>query len=141
MARTYAAFLLLFGVVAVVAPEHASDNVIDVAYLTAAKARKVGIQGLLISGAISLAIEEINNDTALLPDVELRLRWADMKADPRLSVELLTAMWQNGSSVFIGPEDSCATEAFIAGAWNLPMISYVSKKNSLASQGGSAARG
>lgn len=29
---------------------------------------------------------------------------------------------------FIGPDESCASEALVAAAWNIPLISYVRKK-------------
>jgi hypothetical protein len=33
--------------------------------------------------------------------------------------------WKDGAKVFIGPEANCATEATMAAAQNLPIISYV----------------
>lgn len=35
-------------------------------------------------------------------------------------------LWKQGAVAFIGPEDSCQTEAMMAASINLPMISYVS---------------
>lgn len=29
---------------------------------------------------------------------------------------------------FIGPDESCASEALVAAAWNIPLISYVRKR-------------
>nr|CAH7759578.1 unnamed protein product [Callosobruchus chinensis] len=39
----------------------------------------------------------------------------------------MTRMRDAGVAAFIGPDDACAAEALVAGAWNLPIISYVSK--------------
>lgn len=36
-------------------------------------------------------------------------------------------LWKQGAAAFIGPEDSCQTEAMMAASVNLPMISYVSQ--------------
>lgn len=37
----------------------------------------------------------------------------------------MTEMRDSGSIAFIGPDDTCSSEALVAAAWNLPMISYV----------------
>ena len=101
-------------------------KIIQIAYLTAAVTLQKGAQGLIISGAVKYAIDQINKDPTILPNHQLELVWGDMKAERILSVNLLTEMWRNGAVAFIGPEDSCDTEALLASAWNLPMISYVS---------------
>lgn len=85
-----------------------------------------GKQGRVISGAISYAIELINNDTDILPEHRLQLIWGDTMADTLIGTRLLTDQWRQGANVFIGLEDSCSVEAKVAAAWNLPMISYVS---------------
>ncbi|XP_045477844.1 guanylate cyclase 32E-like isoform X2 [Harmonia axyridis] len=36
----------------------------------------------------------------------------------------MTEMRDNGTIAFIGPDDTCFSEALVAAAWNLPMISY-----------------
>lgn len=35
-------------------------------------------------------------------------------------------MRDEGIAAFIGPDETCTTEALVASAWNIPMISYVS---------------
>ncbi|KHJ47399.1 adenylate/guanylate cyclase catalytic domain protein [Trichuris suis] len=40
------------------------------------------------------------------------------------SVKATMELWQKGVIAFVGPEDSCQTEAMMAAAQNLPMISY-----------------
>lgn len=37
-------------------------------------------------------------------------------------------MIKEGVIAFIGPDESCLYEALVASAWNLPMISYVSRR-------------
>lgn len=83
-------------------------------------------QGLVISGAISYAIDQINNNTDLLPYHHLNFIWNDTEADSSKGTRALTNLWKQGAVAFFGPEDTCEKEAFIAAAWNLPMISYVS---------------
>lgn len=50
----------------------------------------------------------------------------DNKADTSASLRGLTDLYFNGTIAFIGPEDTCAIEARLAAAWNLPMIAFVS---------------
>lgn len=42
------------------------------------------------------------------------------------AIRVMTEMRDNGTVAFIGPDDTCYSEALVAAAWNLPMISYVS---------------
>lgn len=42
------------------------------------------------------------------------------------AIRHMTEMRDNGTVAFIGPDDTCSSEALVAAAWNLPMISYVS---------------
>ena len=106
------------------------DNVenITIGYLTVDIATTFMLenQARKISGAVSYAIELINNDTSLLPRHRLKFIWGDSRADTLVGTRLLTDEWRQGASAFIGLEDSCSVEAKVAAAWNLPMISYVS---------------
>lgn len=38
----------------------------------------------------------------------------------------MTQMRDENIAAFIGPDESCTSEALIASAWNIPMISFVS---------------
>ena len=86
-----------------------------------------GKQGRAISGALTLAVEQINADPTIFPDHKLEFIWGDTMANTLVSTKLLTDQWRRGAVAFIGLEDSCSVEAKVAAAWNLPMISYVSK--------------
>ena len=83
-------------------------------------------QGRIISGAMTLAVELINDDPNLLPNHKIRFIWGDTQANTLVGTKLLTDQWRKGAVAFIGLEDSCSVEAKVAAAWNLPMISYVS---------------
>lgn len=69
---------------------------------------------------------QINNDTMLLPDVELLLRWNDTRGETVAATRFITDMVCEGVSAFFGPEHSCLVEAIVAQSRNIPMISYVS---------------
>lgn len=75
----------------------------------------------------------------LLPGRRLRYVAADIGTNPPASglsrsksslaaqaIRVMTEMRDNGTVAFIGPDDTCSSEALVAAAWNLPMIAYVS---------------
>ncbi|XP_065155987.1 receptor-type guanylate cyclase Gyc76C-like isoform X3 [Atheta coriaria] len=97
---------------------------LTIGYLTAAKGGLKERQGLAISGALTMAIEEINNDTNLLPNVTLVVRWNDTKGDTVTATRAMTDMICDGVSAFFGPEGTCHVEAIVAQSRNIPMISY-----------------
>ncbi|CDW54983.1 Guanylate cyclase [Trichuris trichiura] len=71
------------------------------------------------------AIEKVNENNQLLPNYELDFIFADTRGMTKQSVKATMELWQKGVTAFVGPEDSCQTEAMMAAAQNLPMISYV----------------
>ena len=85
-------------------------------------------------GAIPLAIEAINSDPNLLPNHTLQFVSADI-GNPvgndglaMLAIRRMTEMRDyNHTIAFIGPDGQCSAEALVAAAWNVPMITYVSK--------------
>ena len=83
-------------------------------------------QGRIISGAMTYAIEQINADPDLLAGHHLAFMKGDTQASTLVGTALLIQQWREGAVAFFGPEDSCDTEARVAAALNLPMISYVS---------------
>ncbi|XP_075220005.1 receptor-type guanylate cyclase Gyc76C-like [Lycorma delicatula] len=97
---------------------------LTVGYLTAIKGELKDKQGLAISGALGLALEEVNNDTNLLPNVNLVLKWNDTRGDTVLTTRAITEMLCEGVTAFFGPEGSCYVEAIVAQSRNIPMISY-----------------
>ncbi|CAH2074148.1 unnamed protein product, partial [Iphiclides podalirius] len=97
---------------------------VTIGYLPSIKGEHRDRQGLAISGALSMALEEVNNSTEILPDVQLLLKWNDTRCDTVTATKLLTDMSCSGVVAFFGPEGRCHTEAIIAQSRNLPMISY-----------------
>jgi len=99
---------------------------LTIGYLTAARGKLDNRQGLSISGALTLALEEIEDDPHLLPNVSLMLKWEDTHGETVHATKTITQMICDKVAVFFGPEgNTCYTEAIVAQAWNIPMISYV----------------
>ncbi|XP_058122463.1 guanylate cyclase 32E [Anopheles ziemanni] len=85
------------------------------------------VHSKVVLGALLLAVETINNDSTLLPGKKLRLKAVDIGAQKSLKafpIKKMTEMRDSGIVVFIGPDETCTSEALVASAWNLPMISY-----------------
>ncbi|XP_039746602.1 receptor-type guanylate cyclase Gyc76C-like isoform X2 [Pararge aegeria] len=97
---------------------------ITIGYLPSITGERRDRQGLAISGALSMALEDVNNSTKLLPDVKLLLKWNDTRCDTVTAIRMLTDMTCSGVVAFFGPEGRCHTEAIVAMSRNLPMISY-----------------
>lgn len=100
---------------------------IVVGYLPAIKGDLKERQGLAISGAMTLALEKVNNSTDILPNVDLELRYHDTRGDIVTSTRAITDMLCDGVSAIFGPEGtSCYVEAIVAQSQNIPMLAYVS---------------
>lgn len=106
--------------------QNANKTVLTVGYLTAIKGDLKDRQGLAISGALTLALDEINNSDEILPNVHLALRWNDTKGETVLATRAMTEMICDGVTTFFGPEGPCYVEAIVSQSRNIPMISYVS---------------
>lgn len=119
------AFILLPGVMCV--RDANNRTVLTLGYLTAMTGDLKNRQGLAISGALTIALEEINNDTSILPNVHLALRWNDTKGDTVLATRAITEMICDGVATIFGPEGNCYVEAIVSQSRNIPMISYVSQ--------------
>ncbi|XP_034948736.1 receptor-type guanylate cyclase Gyc76C-like isoform X2 [Chelonus insularis] len=97
---------------------------LTIGYLTAIKGGLKERQGLAISGAISMALDEINNDPNILPNVKLVMKWVDTKGETVETTKAMIDMICEGVAAFFGPEGSCHVEAIVAQSRNIPMISY-----------------
>ncbi|XP_032575539.1 receptor-type guanylate cyclase Gyc76C isoform X1 [Drosophila sechellia] len=99
-------------------------TVLTVGYLTALTGDLKTRQGLAISGALTMALDEVNKDPNLLPNVYLDLRWNDTKGDTVLATKAITEMICDGIATIFGPEGPCYVEAIVSQSRNIPMISY-----------------
>ena len=95
-----------------------------IGFLTALTANKG--QSKHFVGAFKYALIAINqkHQEAGYPRLEYQLH--DTRADIAESLRGMTSMYMNNTVAFIGPEDTCAIQARLAAAWNLPMIAFVS---------------
>lgn len=82
--------------------------------------------GLTISGAITLAVDEINNFHPIRNNTKLIFRVAETYGEEQESIYQVAKLWTQNISVYIGPQETCVHEAKMASSFNLPMISYVS---------------
>ncbi|KAF2366518.1 Receptor ligand binding region, partial [Trinorchestia longiramus] len=82
--------------------------------------------GLLISGALTLAVDEININKPLVGGHRLKVRVAETYGRERHSILQTARLWMTNISVYVGPQETCVHEARMAAAFGLPMISYVS---------------
>ncbi|KAH8323965.1 hypothetical protein KR074_002395 [Drosophila pseudoananassae] len=99
-------------------------TVLTVGYLTALTGDLSMRQGLAISGALTMALDEVNKDPNLLPNVTLQLRWNDTKGETVLATKAITEMICDGVATIFGPEGPCYVEAIVSQSRNIPMISY-----------------
>ncbi|GBM26292.1 Guanylate cyclase 32E [Araneus ventricosus] len=83
--------------------------------------------GKLICGAIPLAVDMVNSDSELLPNHNLKfIAYDSGEPNTAVTIKKMTQMKEEGVVAFIGPDHSCVSEALVAAAWNMPMITYVS---------------
>lgn len=83
--------------------------------------------GLTISGAISLAVEEVNEHKLNRLGHNLEFIIAETYGDEVTSIRQTASLWTYNISAYIGPQETCVHEGRMAAAFNLPMISYVSE--------------
>lgn len=107
-----------------------SPSTFTIGYLTGSQRLSGDLEysrpGIQISGAITLALEEVNNKLLKSRGHELSLIVAETFGNEDISVLKTAELWRKNISVYIGPQETCVHEAIMATAFNLPMISYVS---------------
>ena len=107
------------------------SEIIKLGYITGSKLPRPGIfyrrPGQAISGALTLALGEINNDSSVLPNHVLEFIIAETYGIESESIKQTVELINKDVSVYIGPQETCIHEAKVAAAFNIPMISYVSK--------------
>ena len=84
-------------------------------------------EGRFYAPAIIQAVDDINNNSDLLPGDHVSFIWNDTKCNEDQSLRALSyQIHQRNVSAIIGPGCTCQVEARLASALNIPMISYVS---------------
>ena len=98
---------------------------VTIGYLATVTGNVPNRQGRSISGALSYAIEQINNCSNFLPDVELKLIYKDTYGDVKRTSGVMVDQICNDIAAFIGPDSAaCNVEATLAASKNRSMISY-----------------
>ncbi|KAL1497780.1 hypothetical protein ABEB36_008678 [Hypothenemus hampei] len=119
--------LLLVAVICSIFNEINSDT-FTIGYLTGSQRRpgdrEYSRPGLTISGAISLAVEEVNRGPLAKLGHQLDFIVAETYGEEIISVQKTADLWTRNVSAYIGPQETCEHEAFMAAAFNVPMISY-----------------
>lgn len=82
--------------------------------------------GQVISGALTLAVVEINNNPILLPEHRVEFLPQETYGEESESILQTTLLLDKNISAYIGPQETCKHEARLAAVFNIPMISYVS---------------
>lgn len=85
-----------------------------------------GLAGNHYASAITIAVDNINNDPSLLPGIRLRFVWDDSECSEETSIKALISQWERRVDAFIGFGCKCHTQARMAAALNLPVVSHVS---------------
>ncbi|XP_068673835.1 atrial natriuretic peptide receptor 1-like isoform X3 [Montipora foliosa] len=81
------------------------------------------------ASAMTIAVDNINKDPTLLPGINLSFIWADSECDEEKSIEALIHQREKGVHAFIGFGCKCSTQARMAAALNLPIISHMCTSN------------
>jgi archaellin len=83
--------------------------------------------GLTISGAITIAKNEVNSNKLKNYNHSIDIVVAETYGDEEISIKQTALLWTQGVAGYIGPQETCIHEGRMAAAFNLPMISYVSE--------------
>ncbi|XP_045785258.1 guanylate cyclase 32E isoform X2 [Maniola jurtina] len=97
-------------------------------YLTGSQRRPGDLNyqrpGRVLSGAISMAVDEVNEKLLGPMGHSLEFVVAETYGQEEVSIRQVASLWAANVSAFIGPQETCVHEGRMAAAFNLPMISY-----------------
>ncbi|XP_047528315.1 guanylate cyclase 32E isoform X1 [Vanessa atalanta] len=97
-------------------------------YLTGSQRRPGDLNyqkpGRVLSGAISMAVDEVNEKLLGPMGHSLDFVVAETYGQEEVSIRQVAALWAANVSAFIGPQETCVHEGRMAAAFNLPMVSY-----------------
>ncbi|KAG5320032.1 GCY3E cyclase, partial [Acromyrmex heyeri] len=102
-------------------------------YITGSKRRDNDLEyqrpGLRISGALTLAVEEVNAGELNRRGHKLDFFVAETYGNEEMSILMTADLWKKNVSAYIGPQETCIHEAKMAAAFNILMISYFCTHN------------
>ncbi|XP_063708724.1 guanylate cyclase 32E [Culicoides brevitarsis] len=106
----------------------ANAETFTIGYLTGSQRKPGDMEydrpGLRISGAISLAFEEVNAHKLKDYGHDLKFIIAETYGEEVNSIRQTANLWTKNITAYIGPQETCVHEGRLAAAFNLPMISY-----------------
>jgi hypothetical protein len=79
---------------------------------------------LTISGALTLAATEVNNEKLAKFNHSIEFIVAETYGEEISSIRETASLWKQDILGYIGPQETCVHEGRMAAAFNLPMISY-----------------
>ena len=85
-----------------------------------------GLKGIHYASAITIAVDNINKDPNLLPGIRLSFIWNDSECIEEKSIQAFLSQRERKVDGFIGFGCNCHTQARLAAALNLPVVSHVS---------------
>ncbi|XP_054008171.1 guanylate cyclase 32E [Hylaeus anthracinus] len=119
---------LLLTAIHVLLDKGAVAETFTLGYITGSKRRPGDLEyqrpGSRISGAISLAVEEVNAGELGRRGHKLDFLVAETYGEEETSILMTADLWTKNISGYIGPQETCIHEGRMAAAFNLPMISY-----------------
>ena len=71
---------------------------------------------------------QVNKDPNVLPNHTLDFMIGETYGDESKSIAETVELLNNGVAAYIGPQETCTHEGKIAAAFNVPLISYVSRE-------------
>ncbi|XP_055624109.1 speract receptor isoform X2 [Toxorhynchites rutilus septentrionalis] len=108
-------------------------DVFTIGYLTGSQRRpgdrEYARPGLQISGAITMAFEEVNELYLSKHGHQLQFEVAETYGEEVTSIRRTADLWTKDVIGYIGPQETCVHEGRMAAAFNLPMISYFCTHN------------
>lgn len=88
-------------------------------------------RGEYYASALSIAVDDINRRSDLLPGQNVTFIWNDTDCEEEKTLQAIVYQLTQGVSAFIGPGCSCNTSARMAASFNKTMISYVSSSDTV----------
>ncbi|XP_039964324.1 speract receptor isoform X1 [Bactrocera tryoni] len=106
----------------------AAAEVFTLGYLTGSQRSPGNLDyqrpGITISGAITLAVSQVNAGKLKQLGHSLEFIVAETYGDEVASIRQTASLWTRQVAGYIGPQETCVHEGRMAAAFNLPMISY-----------------
>ncbi|XP_012148117.1 guanylate cyclase 32E isoform X1 [Megachile rotundata] len=128
LANAERACLLLTAIHVLLGDKGTDAETFTLGYITGSKRRPGDLEyqrpGYRISGAISLAVEEVNAGELGRRGHKLDFLVAETYGEEETSILMTADLWTKNVSGYIGPQETCVHEGRMAAAFNLPMISY-----------------